>query len=298
MNRSTLILYSDLEAVYRPERVWAEGRAVALVLAHFLSGAGAGAWLLGLLLDLRLVLAFGLAAVILGGIVHLAFLGHPERAWKMMMRPQSSWISRGLWSMVVFIPTAALYLAGAYGAWSTSSAFSIVMLVLSLLGMAGIFLYKGFVYAVSRAVPLWHSPLLPVTYIAIGLRGGAALALIGLAFVAPDTESHAGQTWWLAATAAMIFLFVLELAMGRSESTISRSLATLRQGSLAWIFFVGVVLLGIIIPAGLVIASYAASIGVAGLIVAGIASLVGDFAYKYCMNTAGTYVPLLQARAY
>ena len=75
MNRSTLTLYSDLEAVYRPQRVWAEGRAVALVAAHFLSGAGAGAWLLGLLLDLRLVLALGLAAVILGGIVHLGFLG-------------------------------------------------------------------------------------------------------------------------------------------------------------------------------------------------------------------------------
>ena len=163
MSRSTLTIYSDLEAVYRPERVWAEGRAFALVLAHFLSGAGAGAWLLGLLLDLRLTLTLGLAFVVVGGVVHLAFLGHPERAWKMMRRPQSSWISRGLWSMLVFVPTAALYLAGTYGAWSASSAFSIVMLVLSLVGMAGIFLYKGFVYATARAVPLWHSPLLPVS---------------------------------------------------------------------------------------------------------------------------------------
>jgi formate-dependent nitrite reductase membrane component NrfD len=296
MNRSTLTLYSDLEAVYRPQRVWAEGRAVALVAAHFLSGAGAGAWLLGLLLDLRLVLALGLAAVILGGVVHLGFLGHPERAWKMMMRPQSSWISRGLWSMIVFVPTAGLYLAAAYGAWDRGSAFAIVMLVLSLLGMAGIFLYKGFVYAVSRAVPLWHSPLLPVTYIAVGLRGGAALSLIGLAFVAPDSTGHGAQTWWLAATAAMIFLFILELADARSDSTLSRSLGVLTRGSLAWVFFVGVILLGIVVPAAAVIASYPASIGAAGLLVAGIASLIGDLAYKYCMNTAGTYMPLLQAR--
>jgi len=297
MNRPTLTLYSDLEAVYRPERVWAEGRAIALVLAHFLSGAGAGAWLLGLVLDLRLALVLGLVAVVLGGIVHLGFLGHPERAWKMMMRPQSSWISRGLWSMIVFVPTAALYVAGAYGAWGTSSAFAIVMLVLSLLGMAGIFLYKGFVYAVSRAVPLWNSPLLPVSYIAIGVRGGAALAFVGLAFAFPDSGSHSAQTWWLAATAATIFLFLLELAMGRSDSTISRSLAVLNHGSLAWVFFIGVVLLGVVIPSALVIASYPAAIGVAGLLVAGITSLVGDLAYKYCMNTAGTYVPLVPARA-
>lgn len=296
MNRSTLALYSDLEAVYRPQRVWAEGRAVALVVAHFLSGAGAGAWLLGLLLDLRLGLALGLAAVVLGGVVHLGFLGHPERAWKMMKRPQSSWISRGLWSMIVFVPTAALYLAAAYGAWGTGSAFAVVMLVFSLLGMAGIFLYKGFVYAVSRAVPLWHSPLLPVAYIAVGIRGGAALSLIALAFVAPDTESNTAGTWWLAATAAMVFLFILELAMGQNDTTVKRSLGVLSRGSLAWVFFAGVILLGILVPLGLVIAGYPASIGVAGLLVAGVASLIGDLAYKYCMNTAGTYVPLVHAR--
>ena len=296
MSESTLSIYSDLEAVYRPERVWAEGRAFALVLAHFLSGAGAGAWLLGLVLDIRLTLTLGLACVVLGGAVHLAFLGHPERAWKMMRRPQSSWISRGLWSMLVFVPTAALYLAGAYGAWSTSSAFSVVMLVLSLVGMAGIFLYKGFVYATARAVPLWNSPLLPVSYIAVGLRGGAALALISLAFVAPDTGGQEAQTWWLAATAAMVFFFLLELSMGLSNGTVRHSLGNLVRGRLARVFFGEVVLLGIVIPAALVIASYALSIGVAGLLIAGIASLLGDLAYKYSMNSAGTYVPLVNAK--
>ena len=176
------------------------------------------------------------------------------------------------------------------------AAFSIVMLVISLIGMAGIFLYKGFVYATSRAVPLWHSPLLPVSYIAIGLRGGAALAFVALAFVSPDYGEHAAQTWWLAATAAAIFLFLLELAMGSSDSTIRHSLGTLAHGRLAWMFFGGVVVLGIIVPVALVIASYPASIGAAGLIVAGIASLLGDLAYKYCMNTAGTYVPLVKAK--
>ena len=55
-------------------------------------------------------------------------------------------------------------------------------------------------------------------------------------------------------------------------------------------------MLGIIVPVALVIAGYPASIGAAGLLVAGVASLIGDLAYKYCMNTAGTYVPLVHAR--
>ena len=289
-----LALYRDLEAVYRPQRVWAEGRAGALVGAHFLSGVGAGGWLLGLVLNIPLLLSLSLAAIALSGVVHLAFLGHPERAWKMIKRPSSSWISRGLWAIMIFLPTAALYLAGAYGAWGTRGAFGIIMLVISVVAMGGIFLYKGFVYAVSRAVALWHSPLLPVSYIAVGVRGGAAAGLGALAFV-DGPGGHLVQTWWIAATCATIFLFLIELAMGQHDSTIGRSLHLLIGGDLAGVFYVAVVGLGVIVPAALVIASYAASIGAAGLIIAGILSLAGDLFYKYCMNTAGTYVPLVQA---
>jgi formate-dependent nitrite reductase membrane component NrfD len=85
--------------------------------------------------------------------------------------------------------------------------------------------------------------------------------------------------------------------MGSSDSTVRHSLGTLVRGHLAWIFFGGVLVLGIVIPVALAIASYPASIGAAGLLVAGIASLLGDLAYKYCMNSAGTYVPLVNARA-
>ena len=95
MNRPTLVLYADLEAVYRPQRVWAEGRAVALVVAHFLSGVGAGGWLIGVVLGIPLVLSLSVAAVVLSGIVHLGFLGHPERAWKMMLPPRAARGSAG-----------------------------------------------------------------------------------------------------------------------------------------------------------------------------------------------------------
>jgi polysulfide reductase chain C len=296
MDHPSLAVYSDLGAVYRPERVWAEGNAIALVVAHFLSGAGAGGWLLGWVLGLHLASLLGLIAVVLGGAIHLAFLGHPERAWKMMRRPQSSWISRGLWSMIVFVPTAGLYVAGAYGAWSTSSAFSIVMLVLSLVSTAGIFLYKGFVYSISRAVPLWHSPLLPVSYIALGLRGGAALTFVAMAFVGPGSTFAPAQTWWLATTAAAVFLFLLELESGRGDPTVRHSFGVMWRGPIGWVFFAGVVLLGVVVPLVLALVAYGAVIGAAGLLVAGVTSLAGDLAYKFCVNTAGTYVPLLRAR--
>jgi formate-dependent nitrite reductase membrane component NrfD len=64
---------------------------------------------------------------------------------------------------------------------------------------------------------------------------------------------------------------------------------------MAWVFFGLVVVVGLVVPLALVLAGYGTDIGTAGLLVAGLASLVGDLAYKQCMNAAGTYVPLMRA---
>jgi hypothetical protein len=134
-----------------------------------------------------------------------------------------------------------------------------------------------------------------VTYIAIGLRGGAALVFAALAIVGSDAALGAGQTWWLAATAATVFLFLLELEGARGNQTIRHSMKVLLRGSMAGLFFGVVVVIGFVIPLALVLAAYGADIGAAGLLVAGIASLAGDLAYKQCMNAAGTYAPLMRA---
>jgi formate-dependent nitrite reductase membrane component NrfD len=284
-------VYRDLELEFRPQRVWAEGRAFALVLAHALSGAGAGAWLLGLLFDARLVCLLGLILVVVGGVVHLGFLGHPLRAWAMLRRPQSSWISRGLWFMVVFVPASVLYVASLYGAYDDGSAFAVAMLVLSLAGAAGIFLYKGFVYAVAKAVPLWHSPLLPLIYIAIGLRGGAAVALIALPW--SQGLGDQPQAWWLATTAVVAACLGAELALGSGEVVLRRSFAVFLRGSAAWVFWMGFVALGVLVPLALVTLSYSSATA-ALTVTAGVLSLVGDLSYKYCMNSGGIFTPLIR----
>jgi len=58
MNQQTLSIYADLGAVYRPERVWPRVGRSPWWRPLPLRGR-CGAWLLGLLLDLRLVLALG-----------------------------------------------------------------------------------------------------------------------------------------------------------------------------------------------------------------------------------------------
>jgi DMSO reductase anchor subunit len=296
VHQSTLKLYADLESRYRPQRVWADGRGRLVVVAHFFCGMGAGSWLLGLILGSRVVSLLGLLAVVTGCLFHLVFLGHPERTWRMLRGLRSSWISRGLLATVVFVPASILYLVPAFvpsAPWEAAGPFGLVMLVFSLLGIAGVFLSSGFVYEAARPVALWHSPLQPPLSVALGLRGGAALALVCLPFSAFTAGTNAVQTWWLAATAAFLFLFLLEAGTAHGDRTVAWSLHRLWSGRNARISFVGWTLIGVVLPAALVIASYSVSLAAAGFVLAGVTSLIGDLFFRQETNAAGTFVPLV-----
>src|SRR5512145_1736400 len=105
------LLRHDLAQVYRPQREWIEGRGLLVVVAHFFSGIGAGAWLLSALFEVHAGLWLGLACVgLFSGLAHLAFLGRPERFWRILRRPHASWISRGIWSIGVLVAGGGCYL--------------------------------------------------------------------------------------------------------------------------------------------------------------------------------------------
>ncbi|MEK7848847.1 MAG: hypothetical protein AAB270_07970, partial [Chloroflexota bacterium] len=104
-----LKLPDDLRATFRPQREWVAGRGVFLLLGHFLSGAGAGAWLFSIYFGLPAGMFLSLMVVALGGVAHLLFLGRMGRVWRIVLRPHSSWISRGLLSMAVFLVSGGSY---------------------------------------------------------------------------------------------------------------------------------------------------------------------------------------------
>jgi hypothetical protein len=90
----------DLAQVYRPQREWIDGRGLLIVVAHFFSGIGAGAWLWSTLYDFPLGQVLAIASAVgLSGVAHFAFLGRPRNVWRMLRRPHRSWISRGIWSI-------------------------------------------------------------------------------------------------------------------------------------------------------------------------------------------------------
>jgi formate-dependent nitrite reductase membrane component NrfD len=227
-------------------------------------------------------------AGLLSGIAHLAFLGRFERAWRILRRPHSSWISRGMWSLVVFVVSAAGFLAvGGEGAAGR------VLLALSLVGASGALLYEGFVYAASRAIPFWHSPLLPALYAAYGLRGGAALLLVAAAVGgrAEGLELLEAIKLWTVVSAAVLVLLYLAVRT-RAGGAARHSVRRIVVGGISPAFYGGALVLGIVLPLALAALREPGPAGFAILAAVGLCSLAGDFYVKYCVAKAGSYVPL------
>lgn len=288
----SFLLAADLKARYRPQREWVEGRGLFLIVAHFLSGAGAAAWLLAVPLNGPPGLVVGWVLVALSGLGHLAFLGKPARFWRMARRPHSSWISRGLLGLAVFLLSGAGFLGLAW-LGQGGSALGQGLFWLSLLGAAWLLVYKGFVWASAKGIPLWNTPLVPILYLVYGLRGGlAALLLVALAQPrAGELAAMETLKLWLGLSSALLVL-VYVVVMRGTGLTAAASVRALLRGQAAAVFYLGVVLLGLVWPIAL--GAYALATPVSGVVLAsvGLTSLLGDLALLYAVARAGLYRPL------
>lgn len=285
-------LIADLRSDYRPQREWGEGRGILMVIGHFLVGVAGGTWLMASIYGViyGLMVAYVLAA--LGALAHLMFLGRPERAIKMMRHVRTSWISRGFVGLSLFLIGGGIYLAitllGLTGIWRALAATANVVAGIGTIAIIG---YMGFCYTASKAIPFWHSPLHPAIYIAFAIRGGiAALLVIGAA------SGQLASDWllqmWTGVTALVTLFFALEIQGALSSGNIAAkwSVRDLLAGRLAFSFYGGTLLLGLIVP--MLLLTNSASNSPVVMAILGVASVSGDFFMKLSTVKAGVYVPL------
>lgn len=290
-------LIRDMRCDFRPQREWGEGRGVFLVIGHFLVGVAAGAWLFGLIFNYvpGLVAAFLLAGG--GGIAHLAFLGRPERFWRMVRHARTAWISRGFLGLSLFLLGAIIYLPSVLQPgwlWGPDSVLGYIGWGVSGVGMVVLIVYMGFCYTASKAIPFWNSPLHPVLYMAYALRGGiATLLVITALFGEPNVNITQLVTIWISVTAAVIILFALEIqgAISGGNPAARKSVRDLLAGRVAIYFYGGTLLIGLLVPLALV-SGKVAPLGAGVLAAIGLFSALGDFFMKYTTIRAGIYIPL------
>jgi len=295
-------LIEDLRADFRPQRSWGAGRGIFMVIGHFVVGVAAGAWLFALLYASRAGLALAFVLAGLGGIAHLINLGRPSRFWRMMAQPRHSWVSRGFWGLSLFLIGAFLYLVPLWvpgSPWQVGSVLGVLGYVLALVGMVTLMGYMGFVYASSKAIPFWNSPLHPALYVAYALRGGVAGLLLVQAFGGQSLASfHELLLWWIGLSALVVAFFGLELhgAWTGGNAAAKRSVEELFAGRMAIAFYGGTLAVGLAVPAALVWWGLYGATSLQAMALLALASALGDFFMKYTTIRAGVHLPVWTRR--
>jgi len=291
-------LIQDLRTDLRPQREWSEGRGIFMVIGHFVVGVAGGTWLFSLIYGNRTGLALAFVLGALGGLMHLANLGHPGRAWKMMLRFKRSWISRGFFGLSFFLAGGFLYLVPQFlpgVLWSADSVLAGLGNVLAILGMLTIIGYMGFVYTASKGIPFWNSPLHPALYITYAMRGGIAGLLLALALGGGSGPSITNLLLlWTVITAMVILFFGLEVhgALTSGSAAAQRSVHELFNGSVAIHFYAGTLFLGLAVPAVLAWQGMSGAMSLAAMVLLALASAFGDFFMKYSTIRAGVFLPI------
>ncbi len=291
-------LSDDLRAAFRPQREWAQGQGLWLILAFFCSGVGAGTWIFAspFFFDVPAGLVLGFLLMVAGsGGAHLIFLGHPTRAWRMLARVGSSWVSRGMAGIALFSAAAIVYLLPALSPshlWAQDGAFGSAMMALSIFAALWVATYKGFVFAAARGIPFWNSPLMPPLFIAYALRGGLAVLLLVAAAGGRFPALHSVEIvklWTVVSSAALVLFYIW--GMSDAGVTAHQSVMEIVKGRAAGVFYLGVLAGGIAIPVLGGALGFVVELPLWAVALIGLCSLLGDLSMTWVIAKAGIYRP-------
>lgn len=281
---------------YTPQTQWIEKKGICLWFAFFFIELGAGMFFMASLFNniQAMLVGWGLCAI-LGGGLHLLYLGKPLRFWRMMLSPgwKTSWISRGLFFVVFFLAFGLVYMVFIQRG----------VRLTSLLVAADIFafltvVYGGFAMNYVNGISLWNSALIPVLYVVSGMWGGAevtmGITIMGGGEIGVGTTV---ETWirpLLIGYILLIPVYLLSVMYTSSAGRVSvRYMVTNKWAPLFWIV---VVVVGIAIPLTAAISSLAAGLegtSFALLYAAILSGLIGDLAMRYLILKCGMYSPLI-----
>jgi Fe-S-cluster-containing dehydrogenase component/DMSO reductase anchor subunit len=166
--------------VGKRQTYWDYRAAMNFALGGMASGLAIAGWvtyLFGLITAGALVAVNIIAAIIMAIGLFFVFLklGRKARFLYVLLRPQTSWMTRETYCVGLF------YLAvGAALIWPQPLVFA-----LSGLGAAGFLIAQAQILYASKGIPSWRAPLVPWMLMATGLLEGVGLLLIILALLQP-----------------------------------------------------------------------------------------------------------------
>ena len=271
---------------YRFQRYW----GAAMACAFFCGELGGGLFFVSMIFKNPLGLVLGLLIAVLGkSAFHLTHMGVPGKAWRAILRPDRSWISRGLIAIVVFTGAGAGHAINLI--WNDVIPFGVAIEVLAGAGAIVVMTYNGFSMSHSTAIALWSTAMMPVLSLIYALTSGMAaiLSLPSASYLTGEEPPLLPLMQGLLVADLLIVLgFVYAAYNGSAGAKLSAQLI-IRTRYAYW-FWAVVVATGLVLPLALLSLGDGLEVVRFGVVVA---VLSGFYVFRILIFKAGVYEPVL-----
>jgi Fe-S-cluster-containing dehydrogenase component/formate-dependent nitrite reductase membrane component NrfD len=233
-------------------------------------------------------LSAGVASVFLAitGVLLILDLEQPQRFHWVMLRPNwNSWLVKGAYMITAYAAVLGLLMAGAVVGADVVT-HPAVLLVASV-AAAATAVYTAFLFSQSKGRDLWQSPAMPLhMFTQAVIAGGATTGLFGLA----GFDGLVGPARLVLGAGIVMHaaLILSEIFTPHQTEDAEEAAVRITRGRFSREFWVGAVGVGVLLPLA-VVAVGASATAVAA---AGVAALVGLFAYEYCWILAPQTISL------
>jgi len=189
----------------------------------------------------------GLVALGLTGALLVKDLDKPTRFAYVLLRPQwNSWLVRGGYSITAFGGLVTLWLAARYLGWHGVE--TPAMWGSALFGLV-VAVYTAFLFAQAKGRDFWQSPALILHMLTHPFVAGGAFFVLLAPFIAADASWNAFvHTALLAAIVFNMLIIFTELTVTHPTEDAKKAAHIIITGRYAPLFWMGVVLLGNLLP--------------------------------------------------
>ena len=228
----------------------------------------------------------GLVFLALTGMLLIKDLGRPDRFLYVLLRPQwRSWLTRGAYIITGY--------GGVLTVWIIANYFARDELLRYIEPLGVIFgllaaVYTAFLFAQAKGRDFWQSPMLGLHMVIHSLTAGLAVFLISGMWLKVNI-GLASVFSFLTAVMLVISLVTLAIELTTTHATEDAHTVVemITRGQFSYQFWLGVVLIGNLVPLLLLMTGQAGSAALAGLLI-----LIGLFTGERVWVKAPQLIPL------
>jgi len=284
---------------HTPQREWIERQGILFWLAFFFIELGAGMFIVSSIFNsLPGMLTGWLICSVLGGGLHLLYLGHPLRFWRIIVSSgwKTSWISRGLYFVGLFLVLGLIHMILAQWA-SPPVGLLVVADIFAFLAVA----YGGLAMNYVNGIQLWNSALLPIMFVVAGIWGGIGLTIATVLATGATAVAASLEEWTRLFLIGFIIILIIYLLSIRYRGLAGKtSVREIIMGRWAPLFWVMVVVLGMVLPLVVALLGWVGGLAVPVMLLYLVIlfELLGDLSLRYCILRSGYYSPLIATAVY